>query len=128
MSRMHKLYRFSCTTGKCEDCGLIDGHSNACHEAAPFRQIEALYDKLEASELQIKDLRKALNRIALLPGLPAVRIAVEALKASEKRLCEHVYINYQCEKCGAGDPNKGVFCLEHRRVMTNGTCPKCGKA
>ena len=25
------------------------------------------------------------------------------------------------------DKEKGVFCLEHRRIMTNGTCPKCEK-
>lgn len=23
------------------------------------------------------------------------------------------------------DESPGVFCLEHRHVMTNGTCPKC---
>jgi hypothetical protein len=26
---------------------------------------------------------------------------------------------------GKADDSKGIFCLEHRKVMTNGICPKC---
>jgi len=57
MTRYHKLYRHSVTTGKCEDCGLIENHSNACHDAAPIRKIEELYDELEKKNLEVDELK-----------------------------------------------------------------------
>lgn len=56
-TRHHKLYRHSVTTGKCEDCGLIDNHSNACHDAAPIRKIEELYDKLDKLSVESQDYK-----------------------------------------------------------------------
>lgn len=62
--RMHKLYRHSVTTGKCDDCGLVDNHTNACHEAAPIRKVEALYDELEQKEFQKDADAKAIEHLS----------------------------------------------------------------
>lgn len=64
-TRYHQLFRHSVTTGKCEDCGLIDNHSNACHDAAPIRKIEELYDRIEKLDLENKNLRDALAKIGM---------------------------------------------------------------
>jgi hypothetical protein len=55
MIRYHKLYRRSATSGRCEDCGQVDNHSNACHDAAPIRKIEELYDEIESRDRQLKE-------------------------------------------------------------------------
>ncbi len=93
--------------------------------------------KLEAANLQIEAMRSALQKIVdnthvdtcLNPGFEPCDCLENIAKGglSLKMACEHVYVDYQCEKCGKGDPQKGVFCLEHRKVMTNGICPKCGQ-
>lgn len=53
----------------------------------------------------------------------------------EKPKCEHLWSGGKmvCSRCGAVedrysfDNSPGVFCLDHRKVMVDGVCPKCAK-
>ncbi len=74
--------------------------------------------KLDAANLQIEAMRSALQKIVdhthvdtcINPGFQPCDCLENIAKGglSLKRACEHVWVNYQCEKCGKGDPQKGV--------------------
>ncbi len=58
---MPSYYLFRATPdGKCIDCGLFDGHSNACHDEAPKRMIDELTSKLESSQRETEALKDHL--------------------------------------------------------------------
>jgi len=129
---MHKLYRFSCTTGKCEDCGLIDNHSNACHDAAPIRKIEDLYDQLEAANLQVDDLRKGFQVIAMMQTenhslADAQKIAAMALNLPiDKRPLYDPAADETLKKIDAGiQAIKDMSTVNKKHVTM---CSSCGMA
>ncbi len=109
MTRMHMLYRFSVTTGKCEDCGRIASHSDACNAAAPIRKIEELYDELDRLNLQVSKLRSAMNKYAThfedckppcSCGLDAALAALPGMPSDEPEYSyEHAVKYCPCEKC-----------------------------
>lgn len=43
----YKLFRYD-ASGKCLDCGLLDGHGNDCHDAAPLRRIDELLERMNS--------------------------------------------------------------------------------
>lgn len=91
--------------GTCEKCGGT---------TADYRCLNCTEAELEQTKLENRDLRGALDGMvrAFDPNQcskdPAVVKAREVLTGQRK-------------------PEVGVFCLEHRKVMTNGICPKCGQ-
>lgn len=46
----YHLFTKDSSTGKCLDCGLIDGHSNACHDDSSRRMIDHISQKLETEK------------------------------------------------------------------------------
>lgn len=80
-----------CDGGHGKICRVESCASDREFIAHARQDVPALLDEVRKLNLQNEEYRKALNRIALLPGLPAVRIAVEVLKLTEKRKCDKHY-------------------------------------
>lgn len=137
------------SSGRCLDCGLFDGHGNACHDAAPLRMIEELRRALDSKQREIESrdvlisrLKGTVKRITgncdavdlkardCMEVVKALRFAcnegaaVDLLKNMNKasEMANEVWKKYGSGKLVQG---KGVFCLEHRKVMVDGVCPKC---
>lgn len=157
----YKLFRIDKVTKKCVDCGLMDGHSNACHDAAPARMIEKLLGEKRELESGILRLTTAIGPYMDVESsirfanrtrkewVEALRLLAEVYDKAPRAGGSSGYLDVLdeiwelikkpcCEGFGThGDAHsvgcaraqkeeKGVFCLDHRRVMQDGVCPKCG--
>lgn len=126
MSRTHKLYRHSVATGKCEDCGLIDNHSNVCHDAAPIRKIEALYDELDNLNLQIRELAEAKGNLLDFVGSVRLWAVGQPTGKSIQESCTKMLEHYaqkrndekECPGCHIKVALGGGLWLSHMEMCT----------
>lgn len=88
---------------------------------------EALHRALDRANLQVSELRIALmamvDEVSDRTRFNEARELAKALLAkSEKQKCECPTYPHR-----VGCDQIGIFCLDHRKVMVAGVCPKCAE-
>lgn len=109
-----------------EYCFFCNGHPSHENVRAEIEQEREAHRLTEGHVRELREALYALLRFATKPQ-PRDEEEQEQVVAKVAKALKSAGKLDESEDTDKRKPEVGVFCLDHKKVMTNGICPKCGQ-